>query len=779
MQQQSFIKSLFQRRVPQILGLYIAATWMMIEIGDWMVERFSLLPEITSYIFIGMVFFVPSVCYLAYQYGQPGPDPWKRPTFFIVPTNLLVAFGAMFYLVNPVIATETKLVVDETGMQRSFEVAKQGYRKNIVQFFWRNQSNNADQDWLQYGLPWLLSKDLNRSLFVSGDTPFDKYQLFTDLKSSGFTDGLKIPKSLQFKIARENFNQYVLNGFYSVTNGIYDLTVEIYQAESGVKIASHNVKGNNYLDLIDELTDVVKDTLEIPDTLEDRSSDLPISEHISESLDAIRKRVESEVKIFVENNYPAAKKLLEETVAIDFSFADAYARLAQVNQLMGNAQEANEALLQAMRHEYKFTSQDQFRYKAMAYGLRGEYGTQIKVYEMWVEIEPENIEAREASAQLLLLTGLDPAKALLHLQKLRDLKPQDLSVLRKLANLFMLSNRLDKAVESLLEYNKLQPNDVDALNQLAEVYQRDGQFEQAKQIIEKVLLFERDNSNAALLMAKVDFKMGEFQAAENRLNQLMLDAQSSPQKFQALGGLLKHYTNLGQMEKSLTVMDEMALHMEHLPPLLQIFRVKFPKSFYLANLGRYDEGLAILTEVKSQLQPPVNGVVDVGFLSLYIIKKDIPMIEEYLQKIDSFLQQYPNPLFTSILESSKGDLAEIKQDYQSAQQFHALALKSVEGNVVNAQDEDVVLMQKIKLARVQFKKDKQDEAFKRLNEVIKQYPSLPQAHLALAEYYLEISQYDKARQSLQTVLDIWDNADPEFIDFKRMKQVESQLAAAL
>ncbi len=67
MSEQSLVKQLIERRVPQIAGLYIAATWMMIEMGDWMTERFNTPDTITSYIFIGMLCFIPSVLILAYQ----------------------------------------------------------------------------------------------------------------------------------------------------------------------------------------------------------------------------------------------------------------------------------------------------------------------------------------------------------------------------------------------------------------------------------------------------------------------------------------------------------------------------------------------------------------------------------------------------------------------------------------------------------------------------------------------------------------------------------------
>ncbi|MEM7283797.1 MAG: hypothetical protein AAF438_19450 [Pseudomonadota bacterium] len=50
----TFLDNLFRRRVPQIVGMYVAATWLMIELGDWVTYRFNLPPSLTSYVFVGM-----------------------------------------------------------------------------------------------------------------------------------------------------------------------------------------------------------------------------------------------------------------------------------------------------------------------------------------------------------------------------------------------------------------------------------------------------------------------------------------------------------------------------------------------------------------------------------------------------------------------------------------------------------------------------------------------------------------------------------------------------
>ena len=42
----TFIKDLTQRRVPQILGIYFGACWAIIEFLDWLVNRYSISPNI-------------------------------------------------------------------------------------------------------------------------------------------------------------------------------------------------------------------------------------------------------------------------------------------------------------------------------------------------------------------------------------------------------------------------------------------------------------------------------------------------------------------------------------------------------------------------------------------------------------------------------------------------------------------------------------------------------------------------------------------------------------
>ena len=157
------------RRVPQLVGMYIAATWLVIELGDWITERFNLPATLTTYVFVAMLAMLPAIVLFSYNHGAPGKDAWTTSERVAIPLNVLLALGILYFMSPlPVVeaATETVQISDETGIIQEFEVARQGYHKEVLGFFWRNDSGNSDLDWLSYGLPLMLAHDLNRVRFV-------------------------------------------------------------------------------------------------------------------------------------------------------------------------------------------------------------------------------------------------------------------------------------------------------------------------------------------------------------------------------------------------------------------------------------------------------------------------------------------------------------------------------------------------------------------------------------------------------------------------------------
>ena len=72
----SFIKDLLSRRVPHILGGYLAASWIILEFMDWLVRRYPISPHLVEFCMVALAAMIPTVFLLAYFHGKPGPDQW-------------------------------------------------------------------------------------------------------------------------------------------------------------------------------------------------------------------------------------------------------------------------------------------------------------------------------------------------------------------------------------------------------------------------------------------------------------------------------------------------------------------------------------------------------------------------------------------------------------------------------------------------------------------------------------------------------------------------------
>ncbi len=773
MSEQSLVKQLIERRVPQIAGLYIAATWMMIEMGDWMTERFNTPDTITSYIFIGMLCFIPSVLILAYQYGKPGKDPLKKTTFIFVPSNLAIAILAMFYLVSPVAATETKIIIDEKGNTKTYEVSKQEFRSQLVSFFWKNKSQQPELDWMRYGLAWLLSRDIDRSLFVSSFTPFASNTILSGLQKAGYDNATNEPKSLQLELARKRFLKFMLEGQFDYNNDFYTLEVNVYEVASGKLYATHSASGKELFSLIDDLTVNIKKSIGVPIDINEQTTDLPVKEHTSESLPAIKDLIEAKIARDLNNDYVQSKALLEQAVAKDFSFTNVYTHLARTNQLMGNAEEASQALSKALKHEYKLTTEEKFLYRGMVYGLRGDYQSQVKVYDMWLELFPDDIDAHKTMSRLLLVTGIDLDKALVSLKQLRLLSPSDDSVIRNMTNLYVLKGELERAIETQQEYTRLNPQDNNGLLELASIYERTSQFELAKQTYNRVLLLEMDNLTAAIRLAQLDLKIGNFEAAENKLANLLANATTDKQQFEILQSYVFYYTTTGQITKVLETITRMKQHAQHLPPIMRIFSLDFSESLFQANLGRFEQSLESLEKVKQQLQPPLDSIIEMGAVSAHILAKDLPSAKKSLAKLTEYIKTYPNPMLSSAIDSSQALIFELEGNYEQAVGLHQKALDAISGNIVNTQNESSILGQQVLLANAKRETGNLSEAKADLLKVIALFPSLPHAHFRLAQCYLQEGNMDGFRSSIANAEKSWANADKDFIEYRKMLRVKA------
>lgn len=90
------IRSLLDRRVPQIIGSYFVGSTTLILFIDWLIAKYGFSDNILSFTWFGLISILPSVLIIAYFHGAPGKDEWTRVEKFGVPINVLFIAIALF-----------------------------------------------------------------------------------------------------------------------------------------------------------------------------------------------------------------------------------------------------------------------------------------------------------------------------------------------------------------------------------------------------------------------------------------------------------------------------------------------------------------------------------------------------------------------------------------------------------------------------------------------------------------------------------------------------------
>ena len=131
----TLIKDLLQRRVPQILGIYLATSWAIIEFLDWFINHYSISPHLSEFGLITLASLIPSVLMIAYFHGKPGKDTWTKTEKIGIPVNVAGAMLLLFFLFKgKELGATTSLVSveDEEGQLIERMIPKSEFRKKIM-----------------------------------------------------------------------------------------------------------------------------------------------------------------------------------------------------------------------------------------------------------------------------------------------------------------------------------------------------------------------------------------------------------------------------------------------------------------------------------------------------------------------------------------------------------------------------------------------------------------------------------------------------------------------
>ena len=324
---------LIRRRVPQILGLYLGACWVAVEFVNFLTQRYLLSDALTDLTLIALFAMTPAVIAMAWFHGTPGKDPVPKFEKVLVPANVLVTLGLIGFLFygKELGATATEVsVIDETGQTVTRMAPKESFRRTIALFFFDNTANEPDMEWLRYGLPIMLQRDLEQDSFVGAWSPLSGYEQsgMLELQRAGFDDGLNAPVPLLRQIAQSRNFPMFLTGQFTRTDAGIAVQGTVHWTNNAKPSQTVTVQGRTSMDAVDALAVAIKEVMEVPSVAHNMVQDLAVTEHFSASSEAAADYASALVADQINNDSDAANASWMAATTHDPTFSAANLRAA-------------------------------------------------------------------------------------------------------------------------------------------------------------------------------------------------------------------------------------------------------------------------------------------------------------------------------------------------------------------------------------------------------------------------------------------------------------------
>ena len=774
----SWFENLMRRRVPQLAGMYIAATWLVIELGDWVTERFNLPAYLTSYVFVAMLVMLPAVFLFAYNHGAPGKDRWTRTEKVVIPLNAAIAVFALWFIspsLNVEAATETVQIEDETGAVREFEVARRGYHKEVVSFFWDNQSGDAELDWLEYGLPLMLSYDLNRvSPVITAVTPLESLSLKDKLRDRGFDRLTDVPRGLAIELSRDRRNAALVTGEFRVEGDTKTISASIIETASGELLGSETASAEDWMTAVDQVTAAILEFTEV--TPADNQSDDPVEQHFSNSVDAIRHFTLGLVSIRLDNDFPRGISELNTALELDEAFAEAQTSLAIAYYLSGDIESARVSATDALRNGYRLSDASRFIIKANRYIFDGDYERGERVLDIWAQVQPNSTRAWQSIAQIARLRGGEEGleKALGAYGQLLELNPNDYTVYLQKAGLEQQRGNFSTAASHLQRYLDFVPDSDQAYLQLAGIHLAEGDLDASQRALEDAAILSDNPVASELGLARIEVRRGLHDDAKARLQALNGDELSDQQRAQVLAVMAEVSLMLGEIDAAIGFTREASERAKSfLPPAVRMFNFDGQEAGMLALLGRTDEAVAFADAVAAQLQPPMTNYLNFTYTRIYDIADNRDEFRRWAGKNQDVGSQFPD-VFQPFLEMESAKLSVWDGDNAAAIESLERASAMLEQSFLQVAQDSLSLSDLyIGAAELYLEAGETKKAKSQLEDILRVFPSNAYAKLTLARVLVAEGDTDNARLFLDDAFKVWSGADKGYV---RLKHAEDVLA---
>ena len=755
----SFFKDLLQRHVPQILGIYLIIHLGIIIFMEWLVHNHPISPHLPTFCLVALFSIIPTILLLAYFHGKSGHYQWGRAEKIGIPVNLLVSAVLLFVLFQGKdlgATTKTVSYTDEEGQMIERVIPKNEFRKNIVIFFFENETDDSTLNWLQYAIPVMLDYDLSQDLYLDIKSG---YLFHNKMKKAGFSEGIGLPLTLKNKIADDSHMKHFVSGSFTKQNEELSIKTSIFETKRGKLIAESTFDGRDIFKLVDEMSIKLKHDLEIPQHHIEEVKDMPVSEIFTNSLPALEQYIAGENAVIFNQDWKGAIEYIEKSVQEDPTFALAYFELQAVYMLSNQGEKIAQVIPSLMKHLYKLPERLQLYVKQFYYyNIKQDADKGFNVVKMWIELYPDDIEAHASLAGIYKQRNqLDDAVS--EYKQILELDPEQHFYLQGIGSIYEQKGEFEEALEYYEQYAEKFPNKYESFTAIGGLYKTMGDYEQAKASYEKALLIEPEKISVLLTLADIETKVGNFEQSLKQYQDALKIANTPLDRSSVYEAQTDYYRFRGQIGKAFEYFDLNLTEMQKFVPPFALLLQKLQSMELYVQIGKEDVAFETIEAIKTQLAPPFDKILPLGYLWIYVEIEDADNAEKTLEEVETLIQTFQLEVLREFVFFAEGKIHEMRNEHDQAIESYKKQLE--------LDQTDASINTAIGLCYRNLKDFKKAEEFIQRN--LKIEPFDPEAHYKIALVYWDMGKKEKALEHLKKALYVWEEADPEYKSAKKAR----------
>ncbi len=768
------IRSLFQRRVPQIVGAYLATSWIFLEFTDWAVNQYALSPKLTDFVVTTLLLLVPAVIVLAWRHGAPGADEWTKTDAAAVGLNLLVAGGILMTMFSGQelgAVTTVRLLEDDSGNTVERVIPKAAFRRDVLVWDFDNESGDPQLDWLRSGLWMGLVQDLSQDLFI---TPVDVNdpRVREPLSEAGFVLPYGVPLALKRQLAAARGVGHFLEGELLPPDGdSLVVRTHLYESRNAHEVAVRTYRGTDPLELVDRMSVDVRRDMGIPEWQIEGSIDLPSSEMLTDSSEAFRAFSDYRSAMLA-NQLAEARAAADAAIAIDPTFAMAHGASASAALLSGDQAAAREGIANALQHSYRLPERARLLLQMLDRMLfRTDPAAALQTGSYWAELYPQDPQARQLLAAAYGMQGnvdaqIDQYHALLAIDS------TDVASLQAIADAFRGKEEYDSALVYYDRIVDIQPTDVQARIDIAATHTSLLRFDEARTELERARVAAPQDPDILNRLARLDMRQGKYEDAAGRLEEMSSLARTPQQRDLVAGAQETYFYNLGQYGGLREAYGRrLEALREYAPPIQSVQVVSNSEVLiYAADWGREAFALRQIDSLQASVEEPWNLVPEVPAVQVHLDLGDLESARRSLAGLSRLNEAFGGaPGRAARIAWVEGRIAELEDggdclrasaNYRAAKELAPQAP-----------------LYRIWVAGCLTTLGWWDESEAEVNWLLERSPGSGEIRLLAARHHAARGQNGAAISHLEAATGIWSEADPEYTPAQEARALLEELRA--